>query len=182
MSRHGPAAKRPSGQEGPCPVGIAPPLSREKQRQRKKTSAPPRRARWGFVREVSPYSSQLGRCSPLWRALRAIARQSGYPRFARLAIGRGAAAFGARQSLFKRLANSASPAPRGECESSPQSRLNCALPLGARALALCVPFPQRVPFGFPPPRPIRLCLARPLCCPCFALSGAGRGLRCVRLR
>ena len=93
----------------------------------KKTPAPPSRARWGIVREASPYSSQLGRCSPLWRALRAIARQSGYPRFARLAIGRGAAAFGARQSLFKRLANSAFPAPRGECESSPQSRLNCAL-------------------------------------------------------
>ena len=90
-----------SGREGPCPVGIAPPLSREKQRQRKKTSAPPRRAFWGVVRESSPYSSPLGRCpksaarrrlglrnrptnaSPIPRGLATASRlgfASGYPR------------------------------------------------------------------------------------------------------
>ena len=42
-----------SGREGHCPVGIAPPLSREKQRQRKKTSAP-RPAPEGAFREKSP--------------------------------------------------------------------------------------------------------------------------------
>ena len=66
-------------------------------------------------------------------------------------------------SPFKRLANSASPAPRGECESSPQSRLNCALPLGAGALGRASAFLQRARLGLPPPlgalRPLRFARA-----------------------
>ena len=57
-------------------------------------------------------------------------------------------------AIQKRLCNSASPAPRGECESGPQSRLNCALPLGAarRRWRLVVPCSSqrwlcRVPLG-----------------------------------
>ncbi len=100
----GGGASRLPTREGcsPAPDG-APPIAAPAGRPK---------GRWILVRESSPYSSQLGRCSPLWRALRAIARQSGYPRFARLAIGRGAAAFGARQSLFKRLYSSAPPVIR----------------------------------------------------------------------
>ena len=170
-------------------------MSREKQRQRKKTSFRAPRPKGRFARRV-PLKSNESRCSPLWRALRAIARQSGYPRFARLAFGRGARRLGCRLAFqtpcqfraascdrsapcgpsgsrfalrqpdaygagesrgsahplarrfamaFGQVPSEASllrcispratradarrifPAPRGECERSPQSRLNCAL-------------------------------------------------------
>ena len=44
-----------------------------------------------------------------------------------------------------------------------------------------VPFPQRVPFGSPPPRPIGSCLARPQSCPCSCHRARVAVLRCVRL-
>ena len=86
------------------------------------------------------------------------------------------------RSRFPNGSTFLSPAPKSEGDARPNLGAELPLLLGAAALALGVPFPQRVPLGFPPPRPIRLCLARPLYCPCFALSGAGLGLRCVRLR
>ena len=73
---------------------------------------------------------------------------------------------GLRYRLSKRLSNSALPR-RGACARKVPTRwLNCALPLGAAALALCFAFPQRVPLGFPPPRPIGSCPVRPKSCPC----------------
>ena len=110
-------SKRPSGWEGLCPVGIAPPLSREKQRQRKKTSAP-RPPAWGRSASETPVFVLTWLLRPH-------------------AGGRGVWGVG---SPFKRLANSDSPAPRGECERSPQSRLNCASPLGAGALGRALRF------------------------------------------
>ena len=63
-----------SGWEGPCPVGIAPPLSREKQRQRKKTSA--RGAAFGV-------SSRLSNALPIPRGLLRPLRGSASPRATR---------------------------------------------------------------------------------------------------
>ena len=127
-----------------CPILFGGGASRLPTTERE-IQPPPRRARWGFVREASPCSSQLGRCP----------------------IGRGAAAFGARQSPFQTPLKFRSPAPRGKCESSPQSRLNCALPLGAAAARrLVVPCSSqrwlcRVPFGG-----VGSCFAFPNDCPC----------------
>ena len=127
MSRPGPAAKRPSGREGPCPVGIAPPMSREKQRQRKKTSFRAPRPKGRFARRV-PLKSNESRCSPLWRALRAIARQSGYPRFARLAFGRGARRLGCRLA-FQTPLQFRFPRAEGRVrEQSPKSAELCVAP------------------------------------------------------
>ena len=77
-------------------------------------------------------------------------------------------------SPFKRLANSASPAPRGECESSPQSRLNCALPLGAGALGRASAFLQRARLGLPPPPRRARCIECASIVPCLSSRSAGR--------
>ena len=55
MSRPGPAAKRPSGWEGLCPVGIARPYSSREKR------SPPRDPR-GVPRETIPSTANKGRC------------------------------------------------------------------------------------------------------------------------
>ena len=65
------------------------------------------RARRGFVREVSPYSSLLGR----------------YP------FGRGVLG---RRSRFKTPLKFRYPAPRGNASEAPKSRLNCASPSARR--------------------------------------------------
>ena len=65
------------------------------------------RARRGFVREVSPYSSLLGR----------------YP------FGRGV---WGRRSRFRTPLKFRYPAPRGNASEAPKSRLNCASPSARR--------------------------------------------------
>ena len=57
MSRPGPAAKRPSGWEGLCPVGFARPYSSREKR------SPPRDPR-GAVRETPPSNANKRRCTP----------------------------------------------------------------------------------------------------------------------
>ena len=100
-----------------CPTIVS-----RKTTTEKKDLSPAPRARWGFVREVSPYSSQLGRCP----------------------IGRGAAAFGVGVRALQRLYLPLS-APRGVCEKSPHlwAELPFAPRRGAAALALkcALPFP-----------------------------------------
>ena len=167
------------GSGGALPRWDCPTFVSRKTTTEEKDLSPAPRARWGFVREVSPYSSQLGRCP----------------------IGRGGV-WGCVIALQTPL-QFRYPAPRGECESSPQSRLNCALPLGAGAwggVGSCLGVSQRVPLGVPsrrcvvlrvsptialeashPPRPIGLCPARPQNLPLLVPSSAGRLLRCVRL-
>ena len=73
-----------------------------------------------------PLSPNESRCSPLWRALRAIAMQSGYPRFARLANGRGSAAFGA--AVVRRLRSGLS-GTRIALQTPPRGPLRAASPL-----------------------------------------------------
>ena len=51
-----------------------------------------------------------------------------------------------------------------EVRGASSQRWLCRVPIGG--VVLCVAFPQRVPLGFPPPRPIGSCLARPQSCPC----------------
>ena len=67
-----------------------------------------------------------------------------------------------------------SPAPRGECESSPQSRLNCALPLGAGALGRASAFLQRLPLGLPTPPSRARCIVCSSTVPCLSSRSAGR--------
>ena len=66
------------------------------------------------------------------------------------------------------------PAPRGECESSPQSRLNCALPLGAGALGRASAFLQRARLGLPPPPRRARCIECASIVPCLSSRSAGR--------
>ena len=91
--------------------------SRVPQRQRVSP-----RARWGFVRESSPYSSLLGRCP----------------------IGRGVLGLLSRPNNGS---TTTTPAPRGLCEKSPNLAAELPLPLGAAALALCFAFPNGFSVG-----------------------------------
>ena len=125
---------------------------------REKDLSPAPRARRGVSREESPIS-QMKVVAP---------------------SGAGRGVLGLR-SRFTTALQFRFPAPKSECDARPNLGAELPLLLGAAALALGVPFPQRVPLGFPPPRPIDLCLIRPQSYLCLALSGAGRGLRCVRL-
>ena len=146
-------------------------LAKNNDREKRPQPRAPR-PKGRFARRV-PLKSNESRCSPLWRALRAIARQSGYPRFARLAFGRGARRLGCRLA-FQTPCQFRFPRAEGRVrEESPKSAELCVAPRRG-ALGRASAFLQRLPLGLPTPPSRARCIECASTVPCLSSRSAGR--------